>query len=76
MINVCMWPVIIYGFGICYLLNDKCLYVWPVIIYGFGICYTSNVCVASYLSSRHLDYPLWDVLYLRLKKCTKQNYYK
>ena len=39
---LCVWPVIINGFGMCY----KCLCVWPVIINGFGMCYMF-VCVAS-----------------------------
>ena len=53
---VCVLPVIINGFGICYMLNVccpviingyvlyvKCLFVWPVIINVFGMCYMLNV---------------------------------
>ena len=42
---VCVWPVIINGFVICYMLN-VCVY-WPVIINGFGICYMLNICVCG-----------------------------
>ena len=40
---VCVWPVIINGLGICYMLN-VCV-CSPVIINGFGTCYMLNVCV-------------------------------
>ena len=42
---VSVWPVIINGFGICYMLNV--FVCWPVIINGFGICYILNVCVCG-----------------------------
>ena len=42
---LCVWPVIINGFGMCYMLN-VCV-CWPVIINGFGICYMLNVCVCG-----------------------------
>ena len=42
---LCVWPVIINGFGMCYMLN-VCV-CWPVIINGFGISYMLNVCVCG-----------------------------
>ena len=47
-------PVIINGFGICYMLNvcvllSRCLD--PVIINGFGICYMLNFCVCCLVVS-------------------------
>ena len=46
-------PVIINGFGICYMLNVCVLsrYLNPVIINGFGICYMLNVCVCCLVIS-------------------------
>ena len=42
---LCVRPVIIKGFGICYMLN-VCV-CWSVIINGFGMCYMLNDCVCG-----------------------------
>ena len=43
---VCVGPVIINGFGMCYMFKCLCVWLlWPVIINVFGICYMINVCV-------------------------------
>ena len=49
---LCVWPVIINGFGICCMFINgfvlcKCC-VWPVIINGFGICCMLSVCVCGH----------------------------